>query len=230
MPKTPKGTEDCTGMLRDNPKAQRFILANYRTMALLDLCKATKVRYATVSQFLYKRGLMANRHTIKRYNIRAALKLSKTEAAYLAGIVDGEGTISVRSQGRYTQPLVTISNTDWSLLQWLTARGFYGTLSKNGNGRLYWRMHWSGYQTADVLRLILPFLVTKRRHADLTLELISNRAAQRYKAAPTARMRAIVAEIRALNVRGSRLADSLKRAGLSTTSFPKNTLSLLKDS
>lgn len=49
--------------------------------------------------------------------------LSPTEAAYVAGILDGEGSISLvrsfasRTRGRYVYPVVRIANTDLLLLE-----------------------------------------------------------------------------------------------------------------
>ena len=48
-------------------------------------------------------------------------ELSDTEAAYLAGIVDGEGTITLTRthRGERRRPVVSISSTELSLLQYV---------------------------------------------------------------------------------------------------------------
>src|SRR5437016_7969245 len=55
-------------------------------------------------------------------------QLSDTEAAYLAGIIDGEGTITLTRthRGENRRPVVRISSTELSLLlyvRWVVAAG-----------------------------------------------------------------------------------------------------------
>lgn len=47
--------------------------------------------------------------------------LNVEEAAYLAGIVDGEGTITLASKnkGQNRRLAITVSNTDRELLEWI---------------------------------------------------------------------------------------------------------------
>jgi hypothetical protein len=48
--------------------------------------------------------------------------LSVAEAAYIAGIVDGEGSIMLSpSAGRYRFPVLAIANNDRQLLEWIDA-------------------------------------------------------------------------------------------------------------
>jgi hypothetical protein len=52
------------------------------------------------------------------------VKLSDTEAAYAAGILDGEGSIyfSRNRASRWPSPIVSVASTDRELLEWLRAR------------------------------------------------------------------------------------------------------------
>ena len=230
MPRPPRGTEGFTAVLHGNTEAQEYILANYRGMALLDLSRETKVRYTVIAEFLRKRGLYANRHTVKRYNVRAFLKLSPLECAYLAGMIDGDGTISAQLfKGRYIRPIVNIHNTSFPLLQWAHERGFSGSLARNTLGRAYFRMSWTGYGVDQILIPLHPYLVIKGPQADLVLELITLHTQQRRTEPLTARMLEIVAEIHALNLPGSKLEAGLKRAGFSTSTLPKNNLLLQRE-
>ncbi|MGH8618677.1 MAG: LAGLIDADG family homing endonuclease, partial [Burkholderiales bacterium] len=52
---------------------------------------------------------------------RKAAVLSPTDAAYLAGLIDGEGTIGLtrRHRNDQRQVVVSISNTERPLLEWV---------------------------------------------------------------------------------------------------------------
>ena len=53
--------------------------------------------------------------------IRQTARLSKTDAAYLAGLIDGEGTISLTRlhRGQNRQLVVSVSSTERTLLEWV---------------------------------------------------------------------------------------------------------------
>ena len=87
-----------------------------------------------------------------------------TDWAYLAGIVDGEGCITYRRNGKgryYTR--VTISQKRTQLLDWIVER-FGGAYSKTtwtcGSRHSEW-----------ILTEILPYLVVKKDQAEVALEL-----------------------------------------------------------
>lgn len=98
---------------------------------------------------------------------------------YLAGIVDGEGSIVIykgSAAGSFTSEVV-IPNTSLNLMKWLTDNfgGRYSVLyPKNSHGYnrkpLYrWRV--SGKKNRENLILgILPYMVIKRKQAEVMLE------------------------------------------------------------
>ena len=191
----------CDRTFTQCPEARDFILANYRTMSLRDMTIATKVAYHNVAQFMYTRNLMADRYTVKRRNVQQLAALSTHEMAYVAGIVDGEGTITVQMRGTYSRPDVTISNTSFLLRDWFTMRGFTAHMALNSVGRWYWRISWGGYAVDTLLTAMRPYLVIKARHADLLSEFIILRRAQSKREPPTARMLEIAGTFRWLNER-----------------------------
>ena len=106
----------------------------------------------------------------------------KAELAYLAGILDGEGTITISRQPRMKQlrpyfcPRVTIVNTWEPLLSWILNRfpvGHSGIKryapSTGGTKTVYL---WSVENRAmrPLLRELLPYLIVKRRQAELVLQ------------------------------------------------------------
>lgn len=204
-------------------------MANYQTMPVSEIAAAINMPYTRIHEFLRRRGLYANRFTTRRWNIHQTIGMTATEFAYLAGIIDGEGTISVRrnqrSTGRvYFQPHITVANTSFRLLQWLRDKGFSSHWYVNNGGHSCYKIYWSGYQMGGLLSSIRPYLVIKAPHADLVLELIEIRGKQRLHEPLPERCFEIVQTLRALNHRGSGIHKELSQYGLSTTSLPKNNL------
>jgi hypothetical protein len=174
-------------------------------------------------------GLAKNRMTVKRMNLRGVSRWTSEEAAYIAGIVDGEGTISfgkrVRKGRLYIRPLVYVSNTSLPLMQFQQKIGMYPVIARNTSGKLYWRCEVSGFQCLDLLERIYPYLVVKKRHCEILTEVIRIRQAQGLHDSPTPRIITLLEELRGLNRRGSRFQDELERAGLSLTSLRPSTAS-----
>lgn len=104
-------------------------------------------------------------------------KLSASEAAYIAGIVDGEGTITLTRRNSYKQRhlILSVSNTELRLLKYLRALTGIGKITKK---RAYSARHALGYtysasnrHALDIIRATQPYLQThKRLRAKLVLE------------------------------------------------------------
>ena len=105
-----------------------------------------------------------------------------TEAAYLAGLIDGEGTISLRKvpqpkckRGWNWRPTLQVANTDEAMLHRIseiTERGWEWCYHYY-QGRKLRAGIWRTTGANDILCIlseVLPYLVTKKRHADLLIE------------------------------------------------------------
>jgi hypothetical protein len=93
--------------------------------------------------------------------------------AYLAGIVDGEGSICAHSDRRgylHNYPALHISNTDPRLIEWILDRfgGSILLMTKNRN-RPFTHIMWTGKRMEPVLVGVLPFLVIKKEQAETAL-------------------------------------------------------------
>lgn len=106
-------------------------------------------------------------------------ELRGAEIAYIAGIIDGEGTIGVYKGGApYSYSLrLIVSNTHVPMLEWLHVR-VGGSLTRNGTG--YKTRHKQGWQVvlwqahaAAVIQACRPFLIVKAPQADLGLRFMS---------------------------------------------------------
>jgi hypothetical protein len=94
------------------------------------------------------------------------------ERAYIAGIVDGEGTITLTRKHRNNihSPEITVANTDLRLLEWLKER--LGGLIKKKVRKL--PQHSQAYtwiitnnRAIGVMNEIQEFLIIKRKHSEL---------------------------------------------------------------
>lgn len=122
-------------------------------------------------------------------------QLTPTEWAYLAGIVDGEGTITIlrvskrRGQTHILQPKIDVTNTSERLLRWLGEK-----VDMRVNGRTkplksgditfkrppavcYDIQIW-GYRVYHVLTGIEPYLIIKREQAHFVKAFIESRTAR----------------------------------------------------
>lgn len=105
------------------------------------------------------------------------------ELAYLAGIVDGEGsiTITVSRQPRFGyitrrhRLLFQVSNCDRRLMDWLvlTFGGNTSLTAADRKGRRGW--HWTSKQSSAgaILTDLLPYLKLKRRQAEVALAFLA---------------------------------------------------------
>lgn len=108
---------------------------------------------------------------------RVVPQLAATDAAYIAGIVDGEGTISLtrRHRNENRQLEISVSNTDVNLLLYLKQTICAGRIT---NKRTCQENHTasstysiSNRQALHLVEQILPYLKTyKAKRAQLVLE------------------------------------------------------------
>lgn len=193
------------------PDLLRRVRSMLNTHTLLEIAEATGLTYRQVdSLLLFKDWFKLRRFKSYRSNVDLS-RFSKMDRAYLAGILDGEGTLSFQrtkvKQGNYIRPYIAVATTSPELVEWLEARGWYGTLEHNSNGRGYWRTSVSGWKVGELLTAIRPYLVIKRRHADILIALCKARLRCGHRYAETPEMASLCAELRALNVRGSRMFE-----------------------
>jgi len=99
--------------------------------------------------------------------------ISVADIAYFAGILDGEGCISLHhyngTKGRYRKTVV-VSNNCKELIYWIGS-------TFGGNVRLihhstYVVEWWSNEAIYDVLSLVKDYLIVKKRNAEIMLDYI----------------------------------------------------------
>nr|CAB4126350.1 Homing endonuclease, LAGLIDADG [uncultured Caudovirales phage] len=113
-------------------------------------------------------------------------KREYTEAtlAYLAGIIDGEGSIYIgnfssnpKTGAKYYQTNMEITNTSKPLMDWLM-NTFGGLLNKytekqspKNHRQEYWRWIATGDRLTHLCELILPYLICKKRQCEIMLKM-----------------------------------------------------------
>lgn len=146
----------------------------------------------------------------------AFMNATQEENAYLAGLIDGEGTITLHwraPHGAGLSRMLSISNTYMPVLTWVQER--YGGKIRRQSYAANENQHdgycWNVYRRPDmerILRAVLPFLVIKKRHAELVLEmgtLIVTRGRPKGGFLPfvlVKKRRTLLAELGRLNHRG----------------------------
>ena len=110
--------------------------------------------------------------------------LTETQKAYLAGIIDGEGCITLRRAHKkrsgttqYSLQLV-ISTTSIKLRAWLETifrlkPHIWNPQLKDihPNWRLQYAFHLNGAPASSLLSIVLPYLVIKREQAQLGVDM-----------------------------------------------------------
>ena len=137
--------------------------------------------------------------------------MKPTDAAYLAGFIDGEGSIYAQQHGNGAYTIVLrITNTEQDVLEW-AARMLGGKVYAHPAGKAHWK---SGYQLwvgqkplARVLPDVLPYMKVKHRQAKLMLKLAALPTHTGGRGGPstsTPTRERICLQIKALNRRGQR--------------------------
>ena len=144
--------------------------------------------------------------------------LSDTEAAYIAGIIDGEGSLSISKKEnlRGHNPSYglhfTVTNTNKLLLDWLRQKLRAGQITKkprsNTNWKLCYQLVFATSEIQTILEVVTPYLIVRKHQAQLVLEFLSLSWQQtgNQKEKPVElviEQELIYEELRALNKRGA---------------------------
>lgn len=102
----------------------------------------------------------------------------KEKIAYLAGIIDGEGTIAIAKQkiresrkNHLYSLRMSVGNSDKRLIDWLK-ENFGGSIHimKEGHGRKFYQWTLGSKDTYKLLKEMKDYLVIKKEQADIGIE------------------------------------------------------------
>jgi hypothetical protein len=143
-------------------------------------------------------------------------KLSVQEAAWLAGFMDGEGTLTIgratRSESRSGfsyEALMVVSNTEYDVLVGIVDMCGGGkvqrsNVKKAAHHKDGFRAIWSANEIRRLLPQIRPFLRVKGKQADILLRFLESKVAGRNVTAELWQsFERLRAEVRGLNQRGA---------------------------
>ncbi len=122
-----------------------------------------------------------NRNTLLRQKAR---KMTPTQRAYLAGVVDGEGSVVCTKHRKHPTWRLQVVNTDVGLLEWCLGTTGVGSITQHTHDTNFKRNFtcytWGTYsaKAGSVLRQIIPYMLIKRAKAEIALHDINVLQAQ----------------------------------------------------
>lgn len=146
--------------------------------------------------------------------------LTTEQAAYVAGIIDGEGHLGIKRtaanhhRGAQFAFVVKVTNTnhEWliGLQQWIGGRIWRNDSKKRRNRRPCYDLQLNGAEARALLVAVQPFLRMKQRHAEIILRYFNAAARRRESNLPgrpsdptfVAALDALYEELKSLNLRG----------------------------
>jgi hypothetical protein len=133
--------------------------------------------------------------------------MTSEEKAYIAGIIDGEGTVTLTRDHlrEFPAPKVSVANNDLKLLEWVKDKAGTGVIIKRSkrhphHGNQY-VLDISNDRALRLLSEIKEYLIIKKPHAELLVQrykAVTPRNGRYSKDIMSEKMK-LVAEIRALN-------------------------------
>lgn len=136
-------------------------------------------------------------------------EISTQELAYLAGIIDGEGTISISTDNKPTGYSVfilrlTISNSNVDLINWCLDRVSF-KIQEYNRGNPKWNTQYiltlQSQEAKELIKLVYPYLVVKKAQAEAALEFPLN-GSRKYTNEERQDRQTICANLKTLNRRG----------------------------
>lgn len=145
------------------------IVGLYRSgWSIRKIAKDQRVGDATVSALIEEAGIPRTNAQRRRLG---PLSLSDAEKGYIAGIIDGEGCVGFTwGDAAKAQIRVTVANTNTQLIEWLKQK-IGGHVFRKKKIHAKWKTGWQWTVTSAQARRLLdeiaPFLVIKRKQAEL---------------------------------------------------------------
>jgi DNA-binding CsgD family transcriptional regulator len=169
---------------------------------------------SSVASKVWELGLAPEHYNSIRNTTIVNTNIPEWLKGYVAGMLDGEGTISIVKATRndrkepHWKPLVMITNTNREALEFIVREvgGFRfhnkkGTTGKNSKKPVYRIIMVKHKDVLVLLEMLLPYLMIKRRQAELVIEFCKSRLSKPNHAPYDDKEKEIIDEVKRLNKR-----------------------------
>ena len=161
-----------------------FLIENYGILTQKEIAEKIGKSWRAVHSYAYKK-LGLNKTIIKIQLETERIKkiinsLSPEERGYLAGLIDGEGSITVQIQtkknGLMITPKISIANTNPKIVRWLSRINLFKVYSKYDgrfpNSKKIYTFETHGLSALPILEALAPHLKGKREQAKILSSFI----------------------------------------------------------
>lgn len=190
-----------------SPEEFRTLRRLYPQMTLVQVAAEMGRTKNSVMWARYSIGL---HKTFRQIVERHPVLPSRMKLAYIAGMVDGEGTVTIRKLSGKWLPLLQIVNTDVPVMEWLKA-------TMSGPSTMVNRTHHAnrpdratvytfrmqGLGNLPTYEALRPLLIIKQERMTLMIEFCRLRLGQDRTEPLNERQLEIISTIRALNIKPS---------------------------
>jgi len=99
--------------------------------------------------------------------------ISEINKAWLAALIDGEGTIGIANKDTEYQPYLYVGNTNKALIdKVIEITGLdNNTTSKKCNNKTMWMFRTSSIKAINIIKQIYPYLIAKKEQAKVAIKL-----------------------------------------------------------
>lgn len=193
----------------------------YEMMPLREVAKAMGRSYGSVLWRKHEMGLDKPwSQIVQRHPVAA----SSAQLAYTAGLIDGEGTVSIRKFSGKWKPHIRIANSSVPLMEWLSAvfttPGIFieRRRPKASGGLTHYMFHIPGLGHLPLYEALLPYLVIKQPQMECLIEFTQLRLSQNRVELLNDRQLELVQRVRDLNIK-----PSVRYRAEQSTTFPSTT-------
>ena len=190
-------------VLRWTQEENDYLTRHYPSMETLDIANHLGRSQKAIHLHAHQRG-------IKKLTLKTIedIELTDAEAGYIAGCLDCDGCIGLWGKKGTTKydPCVVFYNNNKDLVdklkQMIGFGSIYPTTHKNRNHKTGWTYKISNTQTYPLLKRLLPYLVRKRKQANLIHQFYELRWSKEYNASYGKEEREMIEKIKLLNQGG----------------------------
>ena len=197
------------------PSSLRLLKRRYAESGAVALGEKMGRSPASVALKAMKMGL---HRTLRDRATFRPVTMTPVNLAYLAGLIDGEGTVTLKRTGGTAKknllPIVIVVNTSEEIISWL--RGQIATpnaliaFRRYAPGARLWSFSIRGLNYLPLYKALIPYLTLKRPQMELLVEWTSLRLSQHRDTKPAERALLLSRMIRFMNLRPSVLSPAEK--------------------